>query len=1098
MQLTRVAIGRPVLITMFFAAIVLLGLVSRARMPAELRPKVDLPYITVVTQYSGAGPEEIETLVTKPIEDAVGSIANLKNVTSTSQDGLSVVTLEFELGTDLATAAADVREKVDAIRSQLPDKAEPPSITKTDISAIPVLSIGMEGPLSPREMRRLADDVVKDRLARVPGAAAVSISGGALREIQVEVDKSRLNAYGLSIDDVANGIQSENLNVPAGSIKQGRLEFSVRVVGEFATAAQLARMRLHIPDRKGGGPGWNIRLSDIASVRDTVEDPTVITKLNGQPAVVIAVQKQSDANTVDVSHGAQEELKKLQPTLPPGVHFVIAQDDAQFVIDQLHDTNNELILGVLLVVLVVFLFLHSTRATFIVALAIPTSLIATFIPMSIFGFSLNFMTMLALSLAVGILVDDSIVVLENIDRHLKDGEPPREAALNGRTEIGLAAVTITMVDVVVFIPIAFMGGIVGQFFKSFGITVASATLFSLLVSFTLTPMLASRFYKRETRREQHAHKPGFWDRRFAALEGFYKRLDERYRNVLGWSLDNRWLTIVIGFVTLTTILIMLMPPLTTSFGAKARMFNLIAFVGVLGGSAFLFSRDKRAALIFMALAAAATVFVHLRVKGEFIPDVDQGQVAITVECPAGSSLKYTERITNEIERILAKLPETRYYLTTDGSNSAGGFLGAGLQGSQYARISLQLVDKEKRHRNIDEVMTDIRQQVARRIAGAKITIFSATSQATGTAPIAMEVQGSDSDELTRVANQLAAAIAKVPGAIDVDTSWKIGRPELQVQVDRDRAMDLGISTAQIASALRTSIEGDTTSKFRVQSTEYNIRVQVRPQDRLDLGSVKELIVGNNNGAPIYLQDVATVKLAAAPTKIDRKNRQRLVTVNAYLKPGYDLSSVQSAVNKAIESVPKGNTVVNIGGASEQQAESFGYILQALLLAIALVYMLMAALFESFLNPFVIMFSLPQALVGALLLLVLRGQSISIISLIGVIMLMGIVTKNAILLIDYTNTLRSRGYTRRDAILTAGPTRLRPILMTTVSLLAALTPTMFALSRGSEQRSPLATAVVGGLLVSTLLTLLVIPAMYTVMEDLVARIAGVFRRSPEEA
>lgn len=1097
MWLTRAAINRPTLISMFFLAIVVLGWVSVSRMPVELRPNVDFPFVTIITTYQGAGPEEVETLITKPIEDAIGSIANIKNITSTSQDGISSVFLEFELGTDQNTAAADVREKVDSVRNTLPRDADAPTITKADVSAIPVLTLGIEGELSARELRRLADDVVKDRLGRVGGVASVSVSGGDLREIQVIVDKTRLDAYNLSILQVTDAIRNENLNVPAGNIKQGRQDFSVRVVGEFKTAEEVANMRLHIPDPQGLSPGWDIALGEIARVEDTVEDAKVISKLNGKPTVVLAVQKQSEANTVEVSKGVREELAQLEEDLPAGVKFTVATDEAVFVKEQQKVTTKELFLGIFFVILVVFLFIHSARATFIVAMAIPTSLVATFIPMTIFGFTLNFMTMLALSLAIGILVDDSIVVLENIDRHLHEGEPPREAALSGRTEIGLAAVTITLVDVVVFIPIAFMGGIVGMFFKSFGITVASATLFSLLVSFTLTPMLASKFYKRETKeaREERERKARttFLGRLFHRFDVFYERLEVVYKRTLEWSLDNRWLTVVIGIVSLTSIMVMLAPPVTTQGGLVARGINLIVFVLLLGGSGFWFAKDKKVALGFLGVAGVLSVLIRIPIRGEFIPELDRGEIGITIEAPAGSSLKNTEEIATQVQNILDSLEETQFYVTTIGSSSAGGLFGGGDIGPQYSRISLSLVDIDDRDRSLDEVVAEIRQQVESKVSGAKITVFNTESQGIGGAPIAMEFTGSDQEELTRVADAAMVAMADIEGLRDITSSWKVGRPEVRVHVDRQRAMDLGMSTAQIAGALRTSIEGDTTSKFRLEGTEYNIRVQVDGQYRDTLDSVGNIIVGSHEGAPIYLEDVASVEIAAAPTKIDRKNRQRLVTVSAYLEAGAGLTQVQGRIDSALKDISMGNVRVSTGGAAQAQQESFGYIFGALALAIGLVYMLMAGLFESLFNPLVIMLSLPQALVGAILMLSVMDQSISIISMIGVIMLMGLVTKNAILLIDYTSTLRQRGKSRREAILEAGPTRLRPVLMTTFSLVAALLPVMFALSRGSEQRSPLAAAVIGGLLVSTLLTLLVIPATYALMEDFSEGLGRGFKR-----
>ncbi len=583
MWLTSVSIRRPIFIIMFVLALVVLGLVSRSKMPRELEPKIDIPYVTVMTTYAGAGPNEMETLISKPIEKAVTSAGNLKNVTSSSQDGVSTVVLEFELGTDLEAAAADVRDKVSAIRQQLPKDADEPKILKLDIASMPIMTVALEGPLSPKEMRILADDIVSERLSKVGGVAGVNPSGGDEREISVAVDKDRLDAYGIGIDKVLTAVRSANLNVPAGSIKEGARDYSIRTVGEYSSAKQIADTRIYV-GASGGKPAFMARIGDIADVKDTVAEPDVLTRLNGKPAVVFNIQKQSDANTVDVADGVKRELADMQPILPAGVHPVIAIDTSKFVKDALNDVNHSLLEGVLLVVLIVFLFLHTARATFIVALAIPTSLMATFIPISGFGFTQNEMVLLALSLVVGILVDDSIVVLENIERHLRLREQPKEAAVNGRSEIGLAAITITMVDVVVFLPIAFMGGIVGQFFRQFGVTVAVATAFSLFVSFTLTPMLASRWMRSEAAKEaneEEIHKrfregrPRLKDRvdlragwLFDVLERFLRGLDRRYRGVLEWALHNRFLTIVIGFVTLLTVFVMVVPHPPPGAGPK--------------------------------------------------------------------------------------------------------------------------------------------------------------------------------------------------------------------------------------------------------------------------------------------------------------------------------------------------------------------------------------------------------------------------------------------------------------------------------------------------------------------------------------------------
>ncbi|MGQ9524773.1 MAG: efflux RND transporter permease subunit [Armatimonadota bacterium] len=1106
MWLTDVSIRRPVFIAMFVLALVVLGIRSRSDMKAELYPKIDFPFITIVTAYPGAGPQEIETLVTDPIEEAVGGVANLKNVTSTSRDGVSIVGMEFEIGTDLDAAAADVRDKVAATRGSLPRDAEDPTVLKFDVSAMPVMSLGVFGKRSAREIRQIADDVIKDRLSRVKGVSAVYVSGGDTREISVAVDKERLQAYGLSIGQVAQAIAAENLNVPAGTIKEQTREYSIRMVGEFKTVDQLREMRIAVP----AGPQskeFVVRLGDIAEITDTVAEKDTLTRLNGREAVTMAVQKQSDANTVEVADGVCKELERLKRILPSDIDIIVTSDQSTFVRDALNDVNRSLEEGILLVVLIVFLFLHSGRATFIVGLAIPTSLLATFMPMRFAGFTLNMMTMLALSLVVGILVDDSIVVLENIHRHLKLGEPPREAAFNGRTEIGLAAITITLTDVVVFVPIAFMSGIVGQFFRQFGITVAVATLFSLLMSFTLTPMLASRWMKPEGREEDEASRRGPVARLFGAFDRFYSALDSRYRAVLAWALMNRWVVIAIGTSSLLTVFAMMAP----AGPARVAIAGIIALAGLLATAT---ARDRLVPITFTAALVAVALIVHFPFGFEMMPDVDRGEFAISVEMPAGTSLQKTDSVVRQIEAVLAKMPkEVQYYATTVGSTSASGGMGGGDEGPQYARISVKLIDRLPRHggffgffrkpqrRPIRDVMDQIVAETAH-IPATAIRVTQVSGMGRSEAPIQMEVTGPDLNEINRVANAIAARMQKVPGVTDVQLSSKLGKPEFQVQIDRLRAAEYGLTAAQIGMAVRTAFAGNIDSKFRQGGDEWDIRVWLTKDDRTTTRNIGDIVVGNKNGVPVYLKDVATISVAPAPNKIERKNRERLVTVSANLATGYRLGNVQQAINRAIADIPLGSTAVNAGGTSEIMRESFGNMGSALLLSIALVYMLMAALFESLFSPFIIMFSLPQAMVGALLALLITGNTLSIISNIGIIMLMGLVTKNAILLVDYTNTLRGRGLKRDDAILEAGPTRLRPILMTTLAMVGGMLPTALAATNGSEMRAPMAIAVIGGLLLSTLLTLVVIPVTYTIVDDwvnsLTRRIKRLRAGAPERA
>ena len=1115
MWLTSVSIRRPIFIIMFVLALIVLGWQSRSRMPAELNPKMDFPYVTVLTTYPGAGPSEIETLVTEPIEKSVGSIGNLRNVTSSSQDGVSMVLLEFELRTSLDAAAADVRDKVSAIKRDLPQDVDEPTILKLDIAAQPIMTIGLAGPLPPKEMRILADDVVSDRLAKVGGVASVTVQGGEEREISVAVDKDRLQAYGVGIDKVVNTIKAANLNIPAGSIKEGARDYSVRTVGEFERADEIANVRMFIAG-KDGRPDSTVRIGDVATIEDTVAEPDRLAGLNGKPSVVIYIQKQSDANTVAVADGVKEQLNKLGPLLK-GVTPVIANDQSEFVLDSLHDVNKALFEGIFLVVVIMFLFLHSARATFIVAIAIPTSIMATYIPIQAFGFTLNTMTLLALALVVGILVDDSIVVLENIERHLRMRKDPKQAALDGRSEIGLAAVTITAVDVVVFVPIAFMGGIVGQFFRQFGITVAVATAFSLFISFTLTPMLASRWMKsdadkerddEERQRRLRSGDASAADRInsaagvvFGLIERARAGVDRRYRVLLEWALQNRYLVVVIGSVSLLVVFAMVVP-LPEDWAALSAVKTLMPRVVIaaialgLSVSAMYHSRSKKVALTFGVLMAVIAMTVYLPFGFAMFPEVDSGEFRVTMRTAPGTSLEATDKVVKNVEGILDEVPELQdgYYMTMTGAAGQTVMGGADV-GPQYAIISGKLIDKNERERSVQQVVDWISQRTAR-IAGAEqISVVVGSAMGGGMSGIRMEVQGQNMNDILNQADKLADIMRETPGAIDVDISYKPSRPERRIVVDRTRAAQLDLSVSKIALAARTAIEGDDTAKLREGGTEYPIRVRYAHSGRDEAADVENLIIGNSDRAPVYLKDVAEVKYDYAPTKIDRMNRQRVVYVTANLAAGAQEGNVDAMIRAAVdksEKVP--GATVETGGIGKIRGESFGYMGSALLLAILLVYMLMGALFESFLTPFVIMFSLPQAMVGALLALLIVGKPLSIVAMIGIIMLMGLVTKNAILLVDYTNTLRGRGKSRNEAVLEAGPVRLRPIVMTTLTMIGGMMPTALAQTRGAEIRSPMAIAVIGGLILSTLLTLIVVPVVYTIVDDTWNGLVRMFSRN----
>ncbi|NIM04111.1 MAG: hypothetical protein GTO55_00135 [Armatimonadetes bacterium] len=1097
MWLTRTAILRPVTMTMVVVAIMVLGYSALTRMGVDLYPEIDLPFVTISTVYVGAGPAEIETQITDPIEKSVSLISGVKNVTSTSQEGISSILMEFELGTDLDTAIADVRAQVDATRMELPRQIDAPVIRKADISGMPVLTFGISSPRPAKEIRDIADEIISQRLARVSGVAAVGVGGGDVREILVSIDKGRLEAYGLSIVQVNQALIGENLNLPSGNLTEGRKEYAVRAMGEFTSVEEIRNVRLQPPT---GSP---ISLSNVAEVSDSVAERRSFTRMNGRDSVTVAVLKQAGANTVAVVDGVKRELERLtgqpltrktffnrgqqtgrQGILPSDIQVEMGFDQSTDVLETIAEVRLSLILGALLATTIVFLFLHNIRGTFIVAIAIPTSIMATFTPIYFAGFTLNMMVLLALSLSVGILVDDSIVVLENIWRHLRKGEPPREAALNGRTEIGLAAITITLVDVVVFVPIAFMGGIVGQFFRQFGITVATATLFSLFISFTLTPMMASRWFRQEDTVEGGAsgtHTGRF----FSAFDRFYAALDTRYRGLLEWSLAHRLATVLTGLIVLLGCLAVAnggirAPQVRSIMGAMA----LFALLGLL------FSKGSgRKVVVTAALLAVLAAAVSRRSLGfEMFPKTDTGHFQVNIEMPAGTSLSATAAISKQIEDYLLDerhFPEVENVFATIGSSS-GGLISLAGQDTGIASISVVLVNKGERERSDVEVMQEVT-QLARKIPGPKIKSVISEEMGRGDEyPIQIVLSGENLDALLTVSRRVAGRIGEVEGTKDVDLSWKVGRPELQAHVDRITMAERGISTFAVASALRTSLEGSTDTRFREEGKEYDIRVRLQESDRASLDSIGEIVVADRGG-PVRLADIATLELAAGPSKIERRNRVRTVTVYSDILPGFYEGNLTGEIKEILGEMDLGDISWYLAGETEIREESFSNIFLALALSVILVYILMAALFEGYLSPFIIMFSLPMALVGALLALVLTGASVSIVAMIGIIMLMGLVTKNAILLVDYTNTLRSKGMDRREAILLAGPTRLRPILMTTLAMIFGMVPTampsVFRLVSGAEWRAPMAAAVIGGLIVSTLLTLLVIPVLYTVFDDI---------------
>ena len=1088
MGVTRLAITRPIAILMVVAAFLVLGLVSYLRLPAELNPKVDFPVVSVNTTYAGTNPQEMETLITKPIEDSISGVSGLKQIDSTSQSGVSVVRCTFFFGTNLDTAAADVRQKVDAVRKRLPTNADSPSVAKQDNASQPVMYIAMKGNRSPRELRVLADNIVSERLQQAPDVSAVNVTGGEQREIRVSVKSDRLTAYGVTIGQLAMAINNANQNISAGYIQTSTSYSSIRFLGEFASVRELQELRIVLPGSgttslasgaaapTGPGPGGangtrSVRLADIADISDTTVEKTVESTLDGGDSVTLTIQKTSDGNTLKATDGVQQQLKAVQQFLPKDVSFVVTRDDSTNVRDNLKDVVISLCLGALLATLIVYLFLHNFRATIIVAIAIPVCIISTFLPIAAFGFTLNSLTLLGLSLAIGILIDDSIVVIENISRHLSLGQEPAEAALTGRSEIGLAALTLTSVDLVVFIPIAFMGGIIGEFFRSFGVSISVAVLISLFVSFTLTPMLASRWFKKgESLESTGEGRRGF----SASFDRGYHKFETSYRNMLRVFLRHPWIVVSVGNIILVAALFLIMP----------------------------------------------------RLGFRFAPGQDQNLVSVSVQANAGTSLELTKGVTDEIERRIraddALKGDVKYLQTVVGRNSSGG-QGAGDTGTQYAQIQVSLFDRaapfDKLSRFFgritghhaaeplrDEADADVATKIRALVktipgngSSLKIQASEVNGFGGGGAPLQINMVGTDFPKLLAAAALVQGVVDKTPGTYGSDLSFKASQPEVQVRLDRVRAAEYGLNVTDVAATVATALQGDITAKYRdpIDSNQYNINIILAKPERSSVYTIGTIPVGYQNGNPIPLGDVANITLGAGPTRVDRLNRLRQVNVTAYLSPGTQINNVRFKVDPQLTQLVKQGKLDQVnytwGGEAQTSADEFPYLIQAILLGIILSYMLMAALFDNMLYPLSIMLTLPQAWVGGLIALLVTGTPFSLITAIGIIMLNGIATKNAILMVDYTNTLRSRGYKRIDAILEAAPTRLRPVLMTSLAIVFATLPTAAALGRGAGFRQPLGITVVGGVIVSTFLTLLVIPSVYLLFDNFALWLGRIFHR-----
>jgi HAE1 family hydrophobic/amphiphilic exporter-1 len=1017
MKLADVSIKRPVFATMMIMSLLVLGLFALTKLNVDLYPDVDIPYVVITTVLPGAGPEQIESDVTKPIEDAINPIEGVDHIQSTSQEGVSIIITGFKLEIDGKKAAQEVREKIAAIRGNLPTDIQEPVIQRYDPASLPILTLTVAGDRSEKDLTTFTKDVIKKRIENVPGVGNVTLVGGAEREIHIDVDIERLRAYSLSIQDVVQAVGAANVEIPGGNLDQGTRRLLLRTMGKFQNIQDFGKVI--VTSNKGN----IVRLNEIAVVSDGTIEKTSLSRFNGSVSVGLDILKQSGGNTVDVAEKVKKEVAKLGNDLPKDIHVSVVRDNSVFIKDSVNDVLFDLIYGGLLAIIVIYLFLANLRSTIISAIALPTSIIATFFVMYIMHFTLNMMSLLALSLAVGLLIDDAIVVIENIYRHMDQGETPFEAAKSATSEIGLAVLATTFTVVAVFIPVSFMEGIVGRFFYQFGITVSVAVLVSLFVAFSLTPMLSSRWLRKE---DEHLTNKGIINRILYYFNQFFEWLNDVYKVILAWALKHRLAVVILSITVFVS-----------------SMF----LAGLLGNT--------------------------------FFPDTDEAEFYVYITAAPGTSLDQTSEISKLVEAKLRKQPEVVDLLTTIGGENTP---------VNNGNIFVKLVKKKERHRSVNDIMISLRGDF-KYVPGAIITFRTQGGPGGNEKPLTFSIRGSEISQLEKISRQVKSIVSSTNGAVDVETSLEASKPEVRIKIDRDKASDLGINVLTVASMVRSMVDGYKATKYQEGNEQYDVRVRLKEENRRSIYDIQNLTVPSFNSGPngekinLKLSDIADVYEGTGPSKINRYDRQREIRIDGNVQDrvtGDVINDIQKEIDKL--NLPAGYSI-GIVGEGQMQSEAFANILIALALAIIFVYIVLAMQFESFIYPFSIMLSLPMAIIGAIIALLIAGSDMSVMSLIGIIMLMGLVTKNAILLIDYANVLRERGLSRTDALLLAGPTRLRPILMTTFAMIFGMIPVAFGLGEGSEFRSPMGQAVIGGLITSTMLTLLVVPVVYTILDDI---------------
>lgn len=1027
MSLYEICIKRPVFTTMLIMSLVVLGAASWLELGIDLFPKVDLPTVTVTTRLQGASPEEIETQITKRIEEMVNTINGIDELRSSTIEGQSQVFATFILEKDINIAANEVRDKVSAIVSFFPPGTDAPIIEKFDPDSSPIMGIIVSGRRSAREITETADKKIKRSIETVKDIGAISMVGDRKREIQININPERLNAYNLSIQQVKDAIRKQNIEVPGGRITWQEKEEGLRTLGRIEKVSDFND--LIVADYKGGP----VRIKDIGAVIDGEVEPRTISRLDGNNAVSLLVRKQSGTNTVQVVEKIKEKLTEIKASLPQDIQIQIVRDQSRFIKRAISEVNSHLIEGGLLASLIVFLFIRNLRTAIIAAVAIPSSIIATFTAMRYMGYSLNNMTMLALSVSIGIVIDDAIIVIENIFRHMEEEkEPPIMAAINGTKEIALAVMATTLSLVVIFLPVAFMSGLVGRFWQSFGITATFAIGISLLVAFTLTPMLSSRFLKPLGAGKGMYNKTG--------KTGIYSRFEKMYEEALKWSLHHRLI------VSLLALLLFLSP--------------FLPKIGLLSFS-----------------------------KVEFIVEDDMSEFEVIVETPSGSSITKSADILKQIEDEIKRIPEVVHLFTTIGVR--GAYRSNVTDGS----IHIELKPIKERKRTQHEIMQEAR-KLLKKFSNLRVSVQQINLISGGgfkQTPFNLAIRGPDMDKLNDYADKIIKKLSLMPGFVDVDTGQALRQPETQVKINRAKASDLGIRMEDVASSLRTMVGGERISFYREADEQFDVRLRLISDYRKDPSVIAQLYVPAR-GSLIRLNNIADLTAGISPGQIDRFNQERQISVisNLYKKPLGEAVSQASVITKELNMPPEYS--FTFLGRGKLMAEAFKNFMIAFLLSLIFIYMVLAAQFESFSHPLTIMVSIFLSIPFGILSLIIGGSSINIYSVMGMFMLIGIVKKNAILQVDYTNTLRAKGIERYEAQLEADRARMRPILMTTFSTIAGMLPVALSGGDGSASRASLAITVVGGQALCLFVTLIITPVVYSLLDDLGK--TKVFSRMPD--